>query len=271
MSAPAAAEVRTDLFAGLPVAKPNNFGQWRALTGRILWVMATKGELAFAAVTPLVLTLGFYLPLKYVMQFRGIDYAQFVMPIIVLQTMSVTMMSNAQMAAFEALTGFNTRLQTMPVGKMVPLLSRLSAGLVRSIVSLAAAIGWGHMIGFRFVAGWGQTVLFCLFSLAVGTVLAIGADALGSLTKSPESLSQALTLPTLIFGMLSCGFVPESGFPVWARPFVRNQPISQFSFALRDMAAHGVTWQVFWVPMVWLIGAAVFFLPAAVWASMRRS
>ncbi|WP_405133561.1 ABC transporter permease [Nocardia sp. NBC_01388] len=272
MSAPAAAEVgRADLFAGLPKAKPNSLQQWQALTGRILWVMATKGELAFAAVTPLVITLGFYLPLKYVMQFRGIDYAQFVMPIIVLQTMTVTMMSNAQMAAFEAMTGFNTRMQSMPVGKMVPLVSRLSAGLVRSIVSLTAAIGWGHMIGFRFVAGWGQTVLFCVFSLAVGTVLAVGADALGSLTKNPESLSQALTLPTLIFGMLSCGFVPESGFPVWVRPFVRNQPISQFSFALRDMAAHGVTWQVFWVPMVWLIGAAVFFLPAAVWASMRRS
>ncbi|MEV6095192.1 ABC transporter permease [Nocardia sp. NPDC051981] len=264
-------ERAADLFAGVPPARPNSFAQWRALTGRIVWVMATKGELIVAVIIPLVFTLGFYLPLKFVMQVKGIHYEQFVMPIIVLQTMSFTMMSNAQLAAFEAMTGLNTRMQTMPIGKMVPLVSRQSAGFVRSVVSLVAALGWGHMIGFRFVAGWGQALLFCVFSLAVGTVLAIGADGLGSLTKSPESLSQALTLPTLIFGMLSCGFVPETGFPAWVRPFVRNQPISQFSFALRDMADHGVTWQVFWVPLVWLVGAAVVFTPFAVWASVRRS
>ncbi|UGT39776.1 ABC transporter permease [Nocardia yamanashiensis] len=270
MSAPAVAG-GTDLFAGLPAAKPSSFAQWRALTGRIVWVMATKGELIVAVITPLVFTLGFYLPLKYVMAFKGVNYAQFVMPIIVLQTMSFTMMSNAQLSAFEAMTGLNTRMQTMPIGKLVPLMSRLSAGLVRSVVSLIAALGWGHLIGFRFHAGWGQAILFCGFALVVGTALSIGADALGSITKSPESLSQALTLPTLIFGMLSCGFVPESGFPAWIRPFVRNQPISQLSYAMRDMAADGVTWAVFWVPLLWIVGFVVVFTPVAVWASVRRS
>ncbi|MGW0251882.1 ABC transporter permease [Nocardia goodfellowii] len=259
------------LFAQLPSAEPSSFAQWRALTGRIVWTMATKGELIVALVTPLVFTLGFYLPLKFVMKVQGIDYAQFVMPIIVLQTMAFTMMSNAQLSAFEALTGLSSRLQTMPIGTLVPLSARISAGLVRSTTSLIAAILFGHMIGFRFIAGFGQAALFCLFSLAVGTVLAIGADGLGSLTKSPEALSQALTLPTLIFGMLSCGFVPERSFPEWIRPFARNQPISQFSFAMRDMAADGVTWQVLWVPLVWLIGAALVFIPFAVWASVRRS
>ncbi|MEU8896766.1 ABC transporter permease [Nocardia sp. NPDC048505] len=259
------------MFAQLPTAKPSSFAQWRALTGRIVWIMATKGELIIAFVTPLVFTLGFYLPLRFVMKFQGIDYAQFVMPVIVLQTMAFTMMSNAQLSAFEALTGLSTRLQTMPIGALVPLSARISAGLIRSVTSLVAAILFGYMIGFRFVAGFWQAALFCAFSLAVGTVLAIGADGLGSLTKSPESLSQALTLPTLIFGMLSCGFVPERSFPEWIRPFARNQPISQFSFAMRDMAADGVTWQVLWVPLVWLIGAALVFIPFAIWASVRRS
>ncbi|MBF6192819.1 MULTISPECIES: ABC transporter permease [Nocardia] len=272
-AATAPEHVRADvtLFAELPAARLSSFAQWRALTGRIVRTMATKGELIVAAVTPLIFTLGFYLPLRYVMKIQGVDYAQYVMPIIVLQTMAFTMMSNAQLAAFEAMTGLSTRLQTMPIGTLVPFTSRICAGLVRSVTSLTAAVLFGHLIGFRFVAGTGQAVLFCAFSLAVGTVLAIGADGLGSLTKSPESLSQALTLPTLIFGMLSCGFVPERNFPEWIRPFVRNQPISQFSFALRDMAADGVTWQVLWVPLVWLIGLAAVFTPLAIWASVRRS
>ncbi|MFE7746022.1 ABC transporter permease [Nocardia sp. NPDC057455] len=270
-TAPEPTLAEATLFAEFPAARVSSFAQWRALTGRIVRTMATKGELIVAMVTPLIFTLGFYLPLRYVMKIQGVDYAQYVMPIIVLQTMAFTMMSNAQLAAFEAMTGLSTRLQTMPIGTLVPFTSRICAGLVRSVTSLTAAVLFGHLIGFRFVAGVGQAVLFCAFSLAVGTVLAIGADGLGSLTKSPESLSQALTLPTLIFGMLSCGFVPERNFPEWIRPFVRNQPISQFSFALRDMAADGVTWQVLWVPLVWLIGLAAAFIPLAIWASVRRS
>ncbi|MFI6997615.1 ABC transporter permease [Nocardia sp. NPDC050175] len=270
-TAPDRAADAAALFADLPEARLSSFAQWRALSGRIVWTMATKGELIVAVVTPLVFTLGFYLPLRFVMKFQGIDYAQYVMPIIVLQTMAFTMMSNAQLAAFEALTGLSTRMQTMPIGMLVPLSARIGAGLIRSITSLTAAVLFGYMIGFRFVAGFGQAALFCLFSLAVGTTLALGADALGSLTKSPESLSQALTLPTLIFGMLSCGFVPERSFPTWIQGFVRNQPVSQFSFALRDMASGGVSWQVLWVPLVWVIGLALVFIPLAIWASVRRS
>ncbi|WP_225732360.1 MULTISPECIES: ABC transporter permease [unclassified Nocardia] len=272
MSAPTAERISTNeaLFADLPVARPSSFDQWRALTARIVRTMA-KGELAAAVITPLVFTVGFYLPLRFVMKVQGVDYAQYVMPIIVLQTLAFTMMSNAQMAAFETMTGFNARLQTMPIGALVPLTSRIAAGFVRSSVSLTAALAFGHVIGFRFVAGWGQAVLFCVFALAVGTVLSLGADGLGSLTKSPESLSQALNIPTLILGMFSCGFVPERNFPEWTRPFVRNQPISQFSFALRDMAANGVTWDVLRVPLVWVIGLALVFTPLAIWASVRRS
>lgn len=259
------------LFAELPAVRPSSFAQWRALTGRIVRTMATKGELIVAVLTSLVVTIAFYLPLRYVMKVQGIDYAQYVMPIVVLQTMSMTMMSNAQLAAFEALTGLSTRMQTMPIGTLVPLTSRICAGLVRSVVSLIATLAFGYLIGFRFQAGVGQALLFCAFALAIGVALTLGADALGSLTKSPESLSQALTLPILIFGMLSTGFVPESSFPEWIQPFARNQPISQFAYALSDMAEGGVHWDVLMVPTLWLIGLAVVFTPLAVWASVRRS
>lgn len=262
---------------GFPDAavRPTGPRQWRALTGRILRTMA-KAELPMAVLIPLVFTVGFYFPLRYIMQsgdkLGGLSYAQFVVPIIVLQMMSFTMMSNAQLAAFESMNGFNDRLQSMPVAPMVPLAARISAGLVRSTLALAAAVAYSYAIGFRFQAGFGQAVLFCAFALAVGLVLSLGADALGCLSKSPEALSQALTLPMLILGMLSCGFVPERSFPGWIQPFVRNQPVSQFSFAMRDMAtAHGVSWQVLWVPLVWLGGIAAVFTPLAIWASGRRA
>lgn len=233
--------------------------------------MTKHGEFVVAIIAPLVFTLGFYLPLKFVIQIKyHFDYAQFLMPIIVLQAMAFTATSAAQHAAIEAITGLTTRMQTMPVSALAPLASRMTSGIIRSALSLAAALSYGYLIGFRFTAGTRQAVLFCAVALTVSTCLSLGADALGTLSKSPEATSQALTLPQLILGMLSCGFVPEDGFPEWIRPFVRNQPISQFSFALRDMADGGVSWETLWPALAWLIGLTAVFLPLGVWASVRR-
>lgn len=250
-------------------AQPSGFGQWQALTGRALWTMLTKGELLVAVIAPLIFTIGFYLPLKFVMSLQGIDYAQFLMPIIVLQAMAFTAISAAQRASTESLSGFNSRMMTMPVARGVPLTARISSGLVRSIVSLISAVAFGYVIGFRFTAGFGQAVLFCALALLISTTLAIGADAIGTLAKSPEAVSQVLTLPQLILGMASCGFVPESGFPELIRPFVRNQPISQFSFAMRDMADGGVSFQVLFPSLLWIAGLIVVFVPLAIWASSK--
>lgn len=249
---------------------PSGVEQWWVLTLRSLRTMARYGELVLAVLAPFVFGLGFYLPLKFVMQLQGIDYAQFLMPIIVLQSMAFTAISAAQLAAQEGTTGVTSRLQTMPVAPAAPLASRMTASMVRSVISLAAAIGFGYLIGFRFSAGPGQAALFCATALIISLLLCLGADAIGCLSRSPEATAQALTLPQLILGMLSCGFVPEEGFPEWIRPFVRNQPISQFSFAMRDMAQDGVTWEVFRPSLFWMIGLAVICIPGAVWAATRR-
>ena len=114
--------------------RPSGLVQWKALTGRALWTMLTKGELLVAVIAPAIFTIGFYLPLKFVMGLQGIDYAQFLMPIIVLQAMAFTAISAAQRASLEALSGLNSRLKTMPVVRGVPLVARISSGFVRSIV-----------------------------------------------------------------------------------------------------------------------------------------
>ncbi|WP_433606598.1 ABC transporter permease [Prescottella agglutinans] len=249
---------------------PNGFQQWLALTGRSLRSMVKTGELAVAVIAPLIFTIGFYLPLRFVMKLQGIDYAQFLMPIIVLQAMAFTAISASQLASVEALHGLTTRLKTMPVAGPVPLISRMTSSLVRSTITLTAALLYGYAIGFRFSAGAAQAALFCLLALTISLTLSLGADAIGTLAKSPEATAQALALPQLILGMLSSGFVPESGFPEWIRPFVRNQPISQFSFAMRDMAEGGVTASVLFPAVAWCVGLMVVFAPLAWWASVRR-
>jgi ABC-2 type transport system permease protein len=233
--------------------------------------MVRSGGLLIAIIAPAVYTVGFYLPLRLVMQFQGLDYAQFLMPIICLQAMAFTAISAAQRSAVEGQSGMTSRLQTMPVTPWVPLLARTTANFLHAALSLVAALVYGSLIGFRFQAGVDDAIVFILFALLVGAALTTGGDAIGSLSRSPEATSQALTLPQLILGMLSSGFVPETGFPEWIRPFVRNQPISLFSKAMRDMAEGGVNATTLWPAVAWAVGLMAVLAPLAVWASTRRS
>ncbi|MGV8871018.1 MAG: ABC transporter permease [Rhodococcus sp. (in: high G+C Gram-positive bacteria)] len=270
---PVSADIRarsTDRVQRKPRFEPSGFVQWRVLTARTIRTMVRKGELLVAVIAPLIFTIGFYLPLKFVMQFQGIDYAQFLMPIIVLQAMAFTAISSAQRASTEAMTGLSTRLKTMPVAIGAPLMARMSSAFIRSTATLTAALVYGHVIGFRFSAGFAQAVMFGAMALAISTVLSFGADAIGTLSKSPEATSQALTLPQLILGMASTGFVPETGFPEWIRPFVRNQPISQFSAAMRDMAEGTISFSVILPALLWILGLTLVLIPLALWASLRR-
>ncbi len=249
---------------------PTGLSQWRALTTRAVAQQFRNGTILISVLAPFITGLGFYLPLKFIMKFQGIDYAQFILPIVVLQSMSYTVVGIANTAARESVTGLTARMQTMPVASLAPLMSRISVGVVRSMVSLVAAVAFGYLIGFRFSGGWLTIALFCLIALAFSTVLSFGADMIGCLTRSPEATAQALTLPQLILGMMSCGFVPESGFPEWIRPFVRNQPVSQYSFALRDLAEGHINWSVLFPSFMWTVGLAVVLIPLALWASTRR-
>nr|WP_238559086.1 ABC transporter permease [Rhodococcus rhodnii] len=244
--------------------------QWLALSGRNLHTMVVYGQFFVAVLAPLIFTVGFYLPLRLVMRFQGIDYAQFVMPIIVLQAMAFTAISAAHRAATEASNGMNSRFQTMPVTTGVPLAARMTASLAHATVSLTAALIYGHVIGFRFESGLRDAVLFCVFALLVAFVLTTAADALGSLVRRPEITSQTLTIPQLVLGMFSAGFVPVTQFPEWAQGFVRNQPISQFSISMRAMADGSITWHLATPSLLWCVGLLAVFVPLAVWANVRR-
>ncbi|MFD4294087.1 ABC transporter permease [Rhodococcus sp. NPDC058532] len=245
-------------------------GQWLALTGRNIRGMWTSGQLFIAVLAPAIFTIGFYLPLRLVMKFQGIDYAQYVMAIIVLQAMAFTAISAAGKAALEAVNGMEARFKTMPIFAGVPLASRMSASFVHCTISLIAALIYGHIIGFRFQGGPANTAAFVGMSLVFAMTLSLGGDLIGTLSKSPVITSQALTIPQLILGMFSAGFIPVEQFPSWSQAFVRNQPVSQFAIAMRSIAEGNATMDLIAPAIWWSIGLFVVIAPLTVWANVRR-
>ncbi|KAA0023249.1 ABC transporter permease [Antrihabitans cavernicola] len=259
--------------------RPTVLQQWWVLSTRLIAPSFRSGEAVTSVLAPVVFTVGFYTPLNAVMSFFGhglSSYAQFLMPLIVLQALAFTSISAAFRSATDAVEGINKRFGSMPIGPLVPLAARMTATLFRFVVSFAAAIVCGYVIGFRFSAGTLHTIGFIAFALLIAVALSVAADVLGALSSSPEATTQALMLPQLILGMLSVGFAPASQFPSWAQWFVRNQPVSQFVYGLRALAgdttggAGSVTWSLMGPPLAWAVLLIAVFVPLSMRLSARR-
>nr|WP_238526495.1 ABC transporter permease [Gordonia neofelifaecis] len=234
---------------------PNPWGQLAALSGRGLTKVIRNGELVFAFVSPAFLAVCFYLPLKNVMaQYPGMNYGQFLMPIIVLQSVGFAASSAAMKASFDGKDGIHTRFRVLPMPAWVPMISRLVTNSALLVVSLLCALVACLIIGWRPENGALGVGLVFIVSFVIGILLALVADGIGLNSGSPQATSQAMSLPTLILGMLSTGFIPEESFPDWIQPFVRNQPISQFVNVIRGADQGTLTWDLVQPSVYWCIG-----------------
>jgi ABC-2 type transport system permease protein len=261
-----------------PRPAPSPVGQWWVLTNRLISPTLRNGEVITALVASVVFTVGWYIPLNNILGPRSgmSSYAQFLMPLVALQGISFAAITGALRAATDSVKGINRRFDSMPIAPFTPMAARMSAGLYRCAVGTAAALISGHIIGFRFHGGWVNAIGFCLLLLAIGLVLSFLADLLGSSSKNPEATSQWLMLPQLIFGLISVGIQPAEHFPDWIQPIVRNQPISQFIYALRALGgdttpgAGVANWATIGPSVAWLMGVMTIMVPLSVLILRRR-
>jgi ABC-2 type transport system permease protein len=263
-----------------PLAHPSAITQCWVLTTRFIKPTLRNGELALTIASSVVFTAGFYVPLSHVMaaptKALSSSYAQYVMPLVALQAIVFAAISTAFRAATDSRQGINRRFGSMPIAPLTPVAARIAAAAYRCSVALAVATVCGHVIGFRFYRGAFAIVGFCALVIVFGVLLSFAADLVGTGTRNPEAMMPLLTVPPLIFGLLSVGVQPAQQFPRWIQPIVRNQPISQLVVALRTLAgdtsptAGSVTWSVMAPTLAWLGGLAILLVPASAIVLSRR-
>lgn len=237
-----------------------------------------NGELLTQVVGSIIFTVGYYIPLKHMMGIaQGMSsYAQYLTPLIVLQAVWFAAVSAAFRSATDSVQGINRRFKAMPIAPLTPLAARMSASMYRCSIALAVSLVCGHVIGFRFYGGVVHTVGFCLLVLLIGAALAFIGDLIGVVTENPEATAPVMLLPQVTLGLASVGLQPVERFPEWIQPFVRDQPISQFVYALQALAgdstpaAGEATWSVIGPALAWVVGVIVIVILLHAPASARR-
>ncbi|WP_252342230.1 ABC transporter permease [Rhodococcus sp. 14-2483-1-2] len=219
---------------------PSTVGDTLWLAGRHLRLMSRRpASIVGALVLPLIFTLLFYAVFRIPMERLGIDYAQYLLPAVVIQAMFFSAMSASVWAAEDAAGGMVNRLRSMPVARSAPVLSLLVGELVRSLISIVVLLLAGYGLGFRFENGVLTAALFFLLALSFGAATSLLYLAIGyaiAKADTAQSVGGLLYYPLLL---LSNCFVPTSAYPDWLEPVVEQQPVTRVADGLRALSTAG--------------------------------
>jgi len=255
--------------------------QWWVLTLRVIRPSFRNGEAATQVAASILFICGFYIPLKEIM--GGLSngtssYAQYLMPLVALQGTAFVAGISALRSATDSKQGINRRFKALPIGPLTPFAARMSASIYRCGIALTVALVAGYIIGFRIYGGALHALGFCLMVLLIGAAFSFLGDFIGAATENPEQVAPLILLPNVIFGLLSVGVQPIDQFPDWIEPFVRNQPVSQFVYALRALAgdkdgypaAGDVSWDTVGPAIIWVVVLISVLIPLHALIARKR-
>ncbi len=234
-----------------------------ALTERMV-LGQIRDDLPFAILAPAGFFIVFHFALRNVIDTGETSYAQYLLPVIIVQVMFLGALTTVDRAVIDQQSEFGVRLRTLPISTATPLIARMVYCVLRGAVALITAIAVGYVFGFRIFGGVVYAVAFVSLVLLFTLALSLGADAAGAGLAGSEvgrsgAASQMLMVPQLLLIMLSTGMAPVESFPDWLHPFVRYQPVSQLTETLRGFATGHVEAGNLAITLTWCLGLLVVF------------
>ena len=199
------------------------------------------------------------------------EYLQFVLPGILglttlLSTMGVGVALNTDLER-----GVFDRLRTLPISRIAPLAGAIGGDLVRQVLSIAALLGFGVLLGFRFRTGAVEVLAACLLAIAFALAFSWVWVLLGLVLKDPQSVQGLGALLIFPLAFASNIFVDPATLPGWLQGFVAVNPVRHLMDAVRGLMLGGpVAEPVRWT-LLWMAGFLAVFAPLALAAYRRRA
>jgi ABC-2 type transport system permease protein/oleandomycin transport system permease protein len=194
----------------------------------------------------------------------GYDYVDFLIPGIVVQTMSFGGFVTALGLSEDLKKGLVDRFRSLPMSRGAVLGGRTLADIATNTISLAIMIVVGIVAGFSFDASVPQVAagigLMLLFGYAFSWVFAF----VGLVSSSPES-SQAFGF-IIIFPLtfVSSAFVPVDSMPAALQAFAEVNPFTTTVDAMRALWLGAPAGNDIWGAVLWSLGIAAVFATLSV-------
>ncbi|HLM10475.1 MAG TPA: ABC transporter permease [Thermoleophilaceae bacterium] len=189
----------------------------------------------------------------------GYDYVDFLIPGIVVQTMSFGGFVTAIGLSDDLRKGLVDRFRSLPMARSAVLGGRTLADVATNAIAIAVTVVAGVLVGFSFdasvpeiVAGLGLLILFgyafsWIFAfVALVTGSAEGANALGFMIIFPLSFC-------------SSAFAPPDSMPAAIEAFAEVNPFTTVVDAMRALWLGAPAGDAVWGAVAWSVGLIAVF------------
>lgn len=192
------------------------------------------------------------------------SYLQFVIPGIAVQALMFATIGSALALNTDLRNGIFDRFRSLPIARSAPLVGHILGDSIKYVLSITIVFAFGTTLGFRshgtlpaVLAAAGLMLAFAFAMCWIAMLIGIVARA----AETVQALSLILIFP-LTFG--SNVFVPTGKLPGWLQAWVKINPVTQLSDAVRALLldlppGSAVLWS-----LLWTVGIVAVFGPLAV-------
>lgn len=189
----------------------------------------------------------------------GYDYVDFLLPGIIVQTMSFGGFVTALGLSEDLKKGLVDRFRSLPMSRAAVLSGRTLSDIALNSLSIAIIIGVGVIAGFSFDASLPSVVAGILLLLLFGYAFSWVFAFIGLSASSPES-SQAMGF-IIIFPLtfISSAFVPVASMPAALEAFAEVNPFTIVVDAMRHLFLGAPAGNNVWGAVLWALAIATVF------------
>ena len=194
----------------------------------------------------------------------GYSYIDFLMPGIIVQTMSFGGFITALGLSEDLKKGPIDRFRSLPMSRAAVLAGRTLADIVTNSISIAVMLAVGVIAGFAFDAPLLDIVAGILLLLLFGYAFSWVFAFVGLTSSSPEAAQSLGFIVIFPLTFVSSAFVPVESMPGALQAFAEVNPFTIVVDAMRSLWLGAPAGNNVWGAVVWSLVIIAVFSPLAV-------
>ena len=194
----------------------------------------------------------------------GLDYVDYLIPGIIVQSMTFGGFVTALGLAEDLKKGLIDRFRSLPMSRAAVLTGRTLADGATNVVQLAVMLGVGFAVGFRFGTDAASVIGGIALCLLIGYAFSWVFAFIGLTASSPEAANAYGFTILFPLTFVSSAFVPVASMPDWLQPIAEHNPFTNMVNAARALFVGTPAGNQIWLAVVWSLAITFGFGLAAV-------
>jgi ABC transporter DrrB family efflux protein len=198
-----------------------------------------------------------------------LDYVDFLIPGIIVQSMVFGGFVTALGLADDIKKGLIDRFRSLPMWGPAVVAGRILADVGTNVIQLVIMFAVGFLVGFRFHTSFPEVLAGIGLLLLLGYAFSWVFAFIGLTASSPEAANAYGFTILFPVTFVSSAFVPPETMPDWLQPIAEHNPFTTMVDAARALFVGTPAGNDVWLAVVWAVVIIAVFGALSVWRYRR--